>query len=175
MQVFVKRADLTAATPPDPVPVLAVYNDDPTIPYSAHGDPADVTALYLPASAILRTTLSLPGGVNLPQNGLKSDWRSNADQIINSEAARRINDVFPEYKQRNSTATYQQAITAYGTDPSVWPPEAKTFKTEYDRGWTYINAVRERSATLIPSMPPDPTADTYWPTRIDPVSFAPIF
>jgi hypothetical protein len=173
MQIFVNRADLTA--PADKVLVLAIYNDDPTMPYTAHGDPTVVTVLYLPNEAIVREVTELPGGIKIPSTYLAADWRLNAEQIVNEEAGRRIEDVFPDYKQQNSTAGYQQCLTAYGNDPSVWPPEAKTFKDEYDRGWAYINAVRERTPVLIATLPPDPTADSHWPTRIDPVSFQPIF
>jgi hypothetical protein len=184
MQVFVKRADLTAATPPDPVPVIATYEDAPAIPYSTHdpsnSTPSAVTVLYLTADLIIHYSYLPPGMpanvTGIPSLGLISTWRDHADIIVNGEANRRIVDVFPEYKQRNSTSTYQQAQTAYGIDPSVWPPEAQAFKDEYDRGWSYVNAVRERTTSLIPSLPPDPTEDSYWPTRITPpIHFDPIF
>lgn len=180
MQVFVKRADLTAATPPDPIPVIATYADDPAVPYATHdpsnSNPSAVTVLYLPSSAVERTEITLSGtDITIQQTSLADDWRNNNTMIVNSEANRRIVDVFPEYKQRNSTATYQQCVTAYGLDSTAWPPEAKTFKDEYDRGWAYVNAVRETSGTLTPSMPPDPTSDTYWPTRIAPIVFGTVF
>jgi hypothetical protein len=184
MQVFVKRADLTAGT--DPMPVIGTYlADDPAIPYTAHGTAADTTVLYLPTTTVIKKDVPISdpitgvpaadNPITIPKTVLVSNWRSNVNQIVNSEANRRIADVFPDYKQRNSTSTYQQCQTAFGADPSVWPPEAKAFKDEYDRGWSYVNAVRERTTALITSMPPDPTADSYWPTRIDPVSFEPVF
>lgn len=176
MQVFVKRADLTTTPAPDPLLVVASYlADSPPVPYTAHGDPADVTVIYVPTTAVLQDRLILPGNIIVPRTILDPDWRSNVERIINSEANRRIEEVFPDYKQRNSTATYQQCLTAYGNDPNIWPIEAKDFKNEYDRGWAYINAVRERTTALITSLPPDPSADAHWPTRIDPVHFVPIF
>jgi hypothetical protein len=176
MQVFVKRNDLTATTAPNPFPIVALYSDLPTVPYSAHGDAAEVTALYVPSTVVERVTITLPSSdVSFTVTALAPAWRDNAAAVVNAEANRRIEDVFPDYKQRNSTAAYQQATQAYGSDPSTWPTEAKAFKTEYDRGWTYVNAVRERTTTLIATMPPDPTADGYWPTRIAPVHFDPIF
>jgi len=188
VQVFVHRADLTAASPPDPIVVIAAYNDEPPIPYSAHdlthSAPSTVTALYLPTEMVLRTNVTLPGAptfpgapapITVPQTVLASTWRDDAEKIINGEANRRIIEVFPDYKQRNSTAQMQMAVNAYGSDSTIWPPEAKTFKNEYDRGWTYVAAVRERTPLLIADLPPDPTADGYWPTRITPVSFSVIF
>lgn len=174
MQIFVNRADLTAATPPSPLVVLATYTDDPTVPYSAHGG-TSVTVIYLNATLVLMQDLTLPGGITVPQKVLDPNWRASADGIVNAEANRRITDVFPEFKQRNSNATYQQCITAYGNNPGVWPTPAATFKIEYDRGWNYVNAVRQNTPPLIATLPPDPTADQYWPTRITPVSFAPVF
>ena len=180
MQVFVKRADLTASTPPDPIPVIATYTDFPTLPYSTHdasmSSPSVVTVLYLPNTAVERTEFTLPDSdITLKQTSLVPSWRDNAPTIINAEANRRIEEVFPDYKQRNSTAAYQIATQSYGNNPTTWPIEAKNFKNEYDRGWAYVNAIREVTVPLTATMPPDPTSDTYWPTRITPIYFDPIF
>jgi hypothetical protein len=173
MQVFVNRADLTAIPNPDPFPVVATYADSPWVPINAHGDVA--TVITLPGTVVQTIKETLAENLVISKRVLNSTWRDNAEGIVNNEAGRRIEDVFPDYKQRNSTATYQQCVTAYGSNTSVWPIEAKTFKDEYDRGWSYVNAVRERTPPLIASMPPDPTANNYWPTRIDPVHFEPVF
>ena len=99
---------------------------------------------------------------------LTSNWRDDYKPVIGGEATRRINLAFPDYKQRNYTAHYQDNITTYGADTSSWPQQEQTFKAEYDRGWAYINDIRAASNAWT-SMPIDPTADSIWPPTITPI------
>lgn len=164
MQVFVKKADLTA----DPVPVLAVYEDSISVSRTMYGDVC--TVLSLPSSAVI-TNFAPPGEPSPPPfpAQLKSDWRSNAPNICNGEAYRRITESFSEFMQRNATGSTSDSIMKHGADQSTWPQDAKDRQAAADAGWAYITAVRATSDAMQDALPVDPTADVNWPTRIPPV------
>lgn len=161
MQVFVKKSDLIT----DPVPVLAFYNDTPTMALDTHG--SDVTLLVLPPLAIDQS--SLP-----PK--LTSDFRSqNMPMMVNNEAARRINLSFPDYMQRNCNADINTSTTKYGADSSGWPPDAQDRKADNDRGWSFIATVRQTADALATqTATTDPTDDSHWPVQIPPVYVEPV-
>jgi hypothetical protein len=159
-QVFVVRADLLTETAEQFVAVVATYGNAMETTIDMHG-PA-CTLLLLGDDLI---TIQQPFMTTV----LKTAWRTDYKPVINFEAARRINLAFPEYKQRNYTAQYQEYITTYGADTAAWPTEALTFKAEYDRGWQYVNDVRSASNAWT-QMPVDPTDNSIWPVAISPIT-----
>lgn len=122
---------------------------------------ADCTVLTL-ADNLIRQNRDTFQTLLVPQ------WRDDYKPVINAEANRRINLVFPDYKQRNYTARVQDDITKYGADPVAWPPPEQAFKLESDRGWRYVADIRAASNAWT-SMPTDPTADSIWPPTITPI------
>jgi hypothetical protein len=170
MLVFVLRTELNAEDADHPVRVIANYSEDQRADIHLHGEAC--TRLTLPDTALARTT---PPIVGMPPVGfvLATDWRMDYMPIINGEAGRRIDLVFPDYKQRNATAAVQDWITTYGTNVAIWPAQAQAFKTESDRGWTYVQDIRD-VANAFTSLPTDPTNDSLWPPDIPPVSLPPM-
>lgn len=159
MQVFVVRSELATESVSQPVHVIAEYSNDVIIDIAAHGS---VGTRLLLADGF--TVFDATSGIKT----LKDGWRTDYKPVLNGEASRRIALVFPDYKQRNYTAHYQDNITQYGVDTTTWPQVEKDFKNEYDRGWAYVNDVRA-AANSFNSMPPDPTADGNWPPTITPI------
>jgi hypothetical protein len=158
-QAFVIRNDLLIEDANNPVRARAVYPVTANLPIEFAG--LDCTSLIVADNLILNDRDNF-------RSVLVATWRDDYKPVVNAEAARRINLVFPEYKQRNFTAHYQDNITSYGADATVWPPAEQTFKTEYDRGWQYIGDVRAASNAWS-AMPTDPTADAIWPPTITPI------
>ena len=156
MQVFVRRSDLTL----DSVPVIGTYDDSVRIDPAQHG--GDMVVLSLPPNAVISPTAE----ISMPM--LVTGWReANKQQIISAQATKLIDDVFPEYSQRNSTAELTGYIATYGADSNKWPDAARKRKAEIDRCWSYVNAVRNKSTAMMrASLPVDPTANSNWPTRI---------
>ncbi len=159
-QAFVVRNDLHVENADNPVRVVATYRNDTLVDLSWHGDQCTVL-----------------GGIadNLIYNDrdnqrtiLTARWRDDYVPVVNAEAFRRINAVFPQYKQMNYTARHTADVTAYGPDITKWPQGEQDFKAEYDRGWAYVAAVRTVSNSFT-AMPADPTDDSLWPTPISPV------
>lgn len=157
-QAYVLRNDLVIEDAQNPVRVRSVYND-PTLPIE-YGGP-DCTAIWVDTKYIHQDRAAF-------RTLLTSNWREDYKSVLQQEASRRINLVFPEFKQRNYTAQYQSYITQYGADANVWPQDAKDFKGEYDRAWKYVNDVRTASNAWT-AMPTDPTADNIWPPTITPI------
>lgn len=162
MQAFVRRADLIAETATTRVPVVASYGNGMTIALDAHGPQC--------------TLLFLQDDLNLVEDDefrimqrLVTAWRDMPKPVVNAEANRRIVLAFPDFKQRNYTARYQDNQTKYGTDPAQWPQEEKNFKVEYDRGWLYVHDVRA-VANAMTALPADPTANEHWPPQITPIA-----
>jgi hypothetical protein len=154
MQVFVNKADLISTT----IPVLAYYNDLPVLAIGIHG--ANATMFSLP-----------PTDVDLTQFPpvLTSTFRNDMAIMVNGEANRRILLVFTDDMQRNANADINRSTTLYGANPATWPADAQSRKTEGDRGWTYVNAVRQAASALSTQTSlTDPTADLHWPTAISP-------
>jgi hypothetical protein len=168
MQAFVVRDDLLHEAPDTPVHVIATYANEQATLIEQHG--TEYTVVTVPDDKIVRE--SPAPGMPPMFMVLKSDWRESYVPVINAEASRRILLVFPEYRQRNSTAAVQDYITRYGADVTVWPQAAKDVKAESDRGWTYVHDVRT-AANAWTAMPVDPTADSIWPPAITPIVFMP--
>lgn len=159
-QTFVWRSDLAAEDQANPVRVAASYGNGVPVTIGFQGP--QFTLLNVADNLIYEDR----------QNNrtiLVAHWRDDFKPVLNSEASRRINLVFPEYKQRNYTAHYQDNITTFGSDPSTWPANEQSFKAEYDRGWKYVNDIRTASNAWT-AMPTDPTADSIWPPTITPIA-----
>jgi hypothetical protein len=154
MQVFVKRNNLSLATQ---APVIAVYPDDPVVDRAAHG--TDVAVLSLPFNAYYND--STTHFIYLVDN-----WRSNAAQIVNNEAQRRIFESFSDFMQRDALARMQTNIIAYGTATGSWPAGEQANYSTAQNGWNYVSSIRQRSDVHVTNMPIDPTDDSNWPTRI---------
>jgi hypothetical protein len=158
-QVYVPRSDLLSETANNPVRVLASYGNGMVLTVGTHG-PTNTRLLL--ADNLVFSDLANSRVI------LTSHWRDDYKPVVNDEAARRINLVYPEYKQRNYTAKVQEYITLYGADATMWPQAAKDFKAEADRGWQYVEDVRTASNAMT-AMPADPTADEHWPPAISPI------
>src|SRR5262245_19576791 len=160
MQVVVRRSSLGEQQPP----AVAYYPDGAIFgAASQFGD--GMTVLVVPDNCV----------VTLPGVGpcLAANWRSNAATIVNAEAYRRIQLVFPGYSQSNANQDQLNSMRKYGHDTSSWPQDAKDRYTAADTGWNYVSAVREASDALAAGMPLDPTDDSHWPTPIPPVYVPP--
>jgi hypothetical protein len=157
-KAFVVRGDLLTEDSSHPVRVRAVYGNGMILTLESHG--VDCTLLLLADNLVIRDSEF--------RNVLASTWRNDWGPVVNAEANRRIELVFPDYKQRNHTARVQDSITKYGADTSIWPQGEKDFKAESDRGWRYVSDVRA-AANSFTAMPVDPTADSIWPPTITPI------
>jgi hypothetical protein len=84
---------------------------------------------------------------------------------VKAEAGRRIESVFPDYKQRNAMALALQGIRDHGTDPSVWPEPMKSMHKRDNALWEWTKAVRARSDDIekMKPIPQDFRDDTFWP------------
>jgi hypothetical protein len=159
-QAFVIRADLLNEDAENPVRVRASYGNGMVLRFDFAG--ADCALLFLADNLLFDDRDN--GRVILVQH-----WRDDYAPVLSYEATRRIQLVFPDYKQRNYTAHYQDNITHFGADATKWPTQELTFKAEYDRGWKYVNDVRS-AANAWTAMPTDPTADQIWPPTITPIA-----
>lgn len=156
MQVFVRRSELTVG---HDVHVLASFDDNVVVDPKTYGDGAAL--LQVPPSVIIHR----PGLSVLAEDW----WEKSKQQVMSIQASKLIDDVFPEYSQRNSTAELTGYIATYGADSSKWPDAARKRKTEIDRCWNYVNAVRGKCTAMMKGeLPSDPTAGSNWPTRISP-------
>jgi hypothetical protein len=154
MQVYVNQADLSN----DPVPVLGFYPDVPVMAIDAYG--ANTTRLSLPAA-----------DVDLTQTPpvLVTNFRNDMAIMVNDEAGRRIELGFSGDMQRNANADINRSTMLYGADYTTWPADAQARKTEGDRGWQFISAVRQASDSLSTQTTlVDPTNDSNWPTQLSP-------
>jgi hypothetical protein len=159
-QTFVYRADLAIEDAENPVRVAATYGNGMILTIGFMGP--QFTLMLLADNLIFNDR-------DNQRTILVPHWRDDYVPVISYEATRRINLAFPDYKQRNYTAHYQDNITKYGADSTNWPPAELTFKGEYDRGWKYVNDVRS-AANAWTAMPTDPTADQIWPPAITPIA-----
>jgi len=159
MQVYVPT---TAISIDDYTPVIATYGNDIELPPDTH---PNTTCFIFPTGQHVVVWNGLPA--------LASSWRDDLIPVINAEANRRIIAVFPDYSQRNATQYVQDALLRNGgnTDPAQWPPNDQAIKTEADRGWAYVAAVRQASNTLSTSNPTNPCDDSHWPAPITPIKF----
>jgi hypothetical protein len=84
---------------------------------------------------------------------------------VKAEAARRIETIMPDYKQRNVLAFGLETMMTYGTDPADWPAPLQAVNAEMQAKWTAIKAIRTKS-DKIEAMDPIPTDfrdDKHWP------------
>jgi hypothetical protein len=167
MQVFVAKANLINAV----VPVAGSYPDTPWPWVDRNVLGSSYTPLTLPGPGVI-SSLD-PGGFMTYQ--LVSDWRtSQISSIVNGEGQRRIFECFTDFMQRNANADINRSTTLYGATPSAWPADAQARKAEGDRGWTYLQQVRQ-TANAMTTLPNDPTDDSQWPTKITPVYINPVY
>jgi hypothetical protein len=155
MQVYVLTSAISANAD---TPVIATYEDGVAVPAGAHPN-TTMLPIKNPAYVVSR------GGPKVLDPG----WRNELNDIINGEAARRINMCFPEYAQRNATQSTQDCMREYGIDESQWPAAALANQQEADRGWSYADAVRAASNNLQTSAPLNPVDDSHWPAPIPPI------
>lgn len=156
MRVFVRRSDLKM-TADEVVAVAYYFEDSVAIPPEIHRP--ELVMLSVSAATIQQTQTTPV---------LARGWReANRELLANSEAERRILEVFPDYAQRNSSAELMGLIAAHGANSGTWPAGAQRRKTEIDRAWAYVDAVRRASnGMLAGALPADPTATSHWPTRV---------
>src|ERR1700747_2366295 len=146
MQVFLKRSDLSSNQDAE---ILAVYEEGVEVDPKWHGGNAAI--VHVPNSAI---------NYSVSPYKLLAGWRDgNQAQMMAAEATQRIDDVFPDYAQRNLIAEIEGYILQYGADSTKWPEAAKQRKAEFDRCWNYVEAIRSTSNKLAAAMPADPSAD----------------
>lgn len=159
-QAFVIRNDLLIEDAQNPVRVRASYGNGMVLAVDLHG--TECTLLRVADNLIVQDRDNF-------RSILIPTWRDDYKPVVNGEANRRIELVFPDYKQRNHTARVQDDITKYGADATTWPQQEKDFKVESDRGWQYVADVRAASNAWS-AMPTDPTADAIWPPAISPIA-----
>jgi hypothetical protein len=166
MKVFVRTSSLGGGKAPE---VIAYYPDDSEVAADAHG--SEMTMLVVPKH-VLKTAADKSDDMMSPLSSmptmpkLADDWRETAASVIlQAEAKRRTEDVFPVSEQMSSLRDLLRFTLQYGTDTSKWPTEAKNRKAEIDSLWNYVGEVRERVRALS-SLPNDPVSDKNWPTRM---------
>lgn len=157
MQVVVNKSDLISGN--DSIYVSVMY-----------GDNVDVNLADQPPGSIV-LSVSPSAVERLPIGGrLVKTWReTEKSTIVFTEAKRRIEEIFPEYSQRNANHELESYVLSYGSEPTKWPANVRARKDEIDRCWNYVDAVRAKSNNLVgAALAADPTADGNWPTRIAP-------
>lgn len=81
---------------------------------------------------------------------------------IKAEASRRIEEIMPAHKQRNTLALGMEATTLHGPDPRQWPAEYQRAQADAMKAWAKIKAIRERSNELELNPPADVSDDRHW-------------
>ena len=83
---------------------------------------------------------------------------------VKAEAARRIEAIMPDYKQRNVMAWGLETMMVYGTDPADWPAQLRAVNDQAQAAWAAIKAIRVRSDEIeaMQPIPADFVADHYW-------------
>jgi hypothetical protein len=158
MRFFVRRSSLTLDAN-EAVTVIAYFDD--AAPIAKDMLRPELAMLSLPADVLQQTM----GG--FPQ--LAAGWRDNRAAVANGEAEHRILAAFPAHAQRNSLYELQTLILAHGASPAKWPDSASRRRSEIDRAWAYVEAVRRKADSMVKgALPADPTADSHWPTRPSP-------
>lgn len=84
--------------------------------------------------------------------------------MVKVEAARRIEAIMPDYKQRNVMAWGLETMMAHGPDPANWPPELQAVNDAAQTAWAAIKAIRARSDEIeaMEPIPADFRNDAYW-------------
>jgi hypothetical protein len=159
MQVFVKTLVQNGDSP-----IVALYEEGVTLPSGAHSTSPDGTVpIYM--RGIDQQYINAGPPMMLLQN-----WRDQFNSVVDSEATRRINDVFPAQMQASASLLRQNDIISYGSDVTTWPPDQQDKNTEIQRGTDYITAVNAAAATVKTNAPVNPCDDQYWPAPITPIS-----
>ena len=83
---------------------------------------------------------------------------------VKAEAARRIDLIMPDYKQRNVMAWGLETIMAYGPDPADWPAELQAVNNQAQAAWAAIKGIRVRSDEIeaMDPIPADFRDDGWW-------------
>ena len=83
---------------------------------------------------------------------------------VKAEAARRIEAIMPDYKQRNVMAWGLETIMAYGPNPANWPTELQAVNNQAQAAWAAIKAIRVRSDEIeaMSPIPADFRDDGWW-------------
>jgi hypothetical protein len=153
MKIFIRTSSLGEKAPH----ILASYPADSPITADSHGP--EMTMLEVP-------NLGFSKAPNETFPRLPEDWRERlSESILEMEAKKRINDVLSPLEQMTTLHELINLIMRHGTDVSQWPDNAKTRKAEIDDAWNYVREIRTR-AQAMRSLPPNPTSDQHWPTRI---------
>jgi hypothetical protein len=159
MKVFVKTLVQNGDSP-----VVAIYDENASLPASAHTSSPDGTVPIL-MQGIDQQYISAGPPMMLLQN-----WRDQFDVVVDNEANRRINVAFPAEMQASASLLRQNDIISYGSDVTNWPPDQQNKNTEIQRGTDYITAVNAAAATVKTNAPVNPCDDQYWPAPITPIS-----
>jgi hypothetical protein len=158
MQVFV-----TMLVQNGDSPLLAVYDEGVSLPPNAHSTSPDGTVpIYMRG-----IDQQYIGG---PPMVLLQNWRNQFNDVVDSEATRRINVAFPSTMQASASLLRQNNIISYGSDVANWPADQQTKNTEIQRGTDYITAVNAAADTVKTSAPNNPCDDQFWPAPIAPIS-----
>lgn len=83
---------------------------------------------------------------------------------VKAEAARRIEAIMPDYKQRNVMAWGLETMMIYGADPTGWPSDLQAVNNQAQAAWAAIKAIRTRSDEIeaMDPIPADFREDAYW-------------
>jgi hypothetical protein len=159
MQVFVRTIVQNGDSP-----IIALYEEGVALPADAHKTSPDGTIpVYM--RGIDQQYINAGPPMMLLQN-----WRDQLNTVVDSEATRRINDVFPSTMQASASLLRQNDILSYGSDVTTWPPDQQDKNTEIQRGTDYITAVNSAADTVKTNAPTNPCDDQYWPAPITPIS-----
>jgi hypothetical protein len=83
---------------------------------------------------------------------------------VKAEAARRIEAIMPDYKQRNTLALGMEAVLLHGPDPMNWPPELQAENAAALGLWATIKLIRRKSNEIeqMAPIPVDYRDDSWW-------------
>ena len=88
-------------------------------------------------------------------NAQIAEQRAAKSQLVKAEAARRILNLMPEWKQRNALA---RMLALQGMNPGPrekWPARASAEYNELLTAWAAVDAIREHSNLIEESIPQD--------------------
>jgi hypothetical protein len=146
-------------------PIVAMYEESTQVPADAHTAPVGGQVPVL-----LRGIDHQYIQAAFPYSWLLDTWRNDYGTVVDAEAQRRIELVYPAAMQSASALLRQNDIMSYGTDVANWPSDQQAKNTEMLRGTSYITSVNAAAATIKASAPNNPCDDTLWPASIPPIS-----
>lgn len=116
--------------------------------------PEGAAATRIPSEAELTNVLR--------DYGLSGPEPTRAD--VKAEAARRIEAIMPDFKQRNVMAWGLETMMAYGTDIADWPAPLQAVHTQAQVAWDAIKAIRVRSDEIeaMTPIPVDFRSEEHW-------------